>query len=176
MLQIPNNYYCAYQWYTLPPILGARWEVGGELTCPNGTSFLTWGTILRAIPSLHIPYKYPISPWCAQCVIIYIGDMGVWMGQSRLSKYPPLREDYNGKSPSFLQHLPPGMPLTGAKLTLCWITQIWPYCCELVTSMNHWHTIVISLYHAKLLSQTLICLCMHVVWQKEEKGDKWGYH
>ena len=50
-----------------------------------------------------------------------------------LTKYQPLREDYNSKSPSFLQHLPPGMPrwgipLISAKLTH--ITQIWPHCCE----------------------------------------------
>ena len=48
-------------------IPGAWWGKRGELTYPNGTSPHTWGTILRTIP-LHIPYKYPISPCCAQCV------------------------------------------------------------------------------------------------------------
>ena len=85
-----------YQWNALPPIPGARWEIGGELTCPNGTSPHTWGTILHTIP-LHISYKYSISPCCRQCVTGRYGCLDATIP----TKYPPLREDSDGKSPSF---------------------------------------------------------------------------
>ena len=92
----------AYQWYALPPIPGAWWEIGGELTCPNEVSPHTWGTILRTI-LLHIPYKYPISPCCGQCVTARYG----WLDGTILTKHPPLGEDSNGNPPpSFLQDLP----------------------------------------------------------------------
>ena len=71
------------------------------MTYPNGTSPHTWGTILRTIP-LHIPYKYPISPCCVQCVTGRYGCLDATI----LTKYPPLREDPDGKFPSCLQHLP----------------------------------------------------------------------
>ena len=43
------------------------WGIRGELTCPKGRSPHLWGKIPHRI-SLHIPYKYPISPSFAQCV------------------------------------------------------------------------------------------------------------
>ena len=52
-----------HQWFALPPVPGAScWRIGGELTCPNGTSPHTWGTLY--IYCLQIP----TSPCCAQCV------------------------------------------------------------------------------------------------------------
>ena len=92
-----------YQWYAPPPIPGAWWEIGGELTCPrpNGTTPHTWDIILHTIP-LHIPYKYLISPCCGQCVTGRYGCLDVTI----LTTYPALGEDSDGKSPSFLQHLP----------------------------------------------------------------------
>ena len=54
--------------------------VGGELTS-NTTSSHTWGTNLHTVP-LHIPYKYPISPCCAKCVIGYL-----WNSQKLFRRY-----------------------------------------------------------------------------------------
>ena len=79
---------------------GSR-EIGGELTCPNGTRPHAWGRILCTIP-LHIPYKSPhIS------LLQTVRDREIWMfGVTILTKYQPLGEDSNGKSSHFLQHLP----------------------------------------------------------------------
>ena len=79
----------------------ARWEIGGELTCPNWTSPHVWGTILHTIP-LHISYKYLISPCCGQWVTGRYGCLDVTI----LTKYPLLRENSDSKSSSLLQHLP----------------------------------------------------------------------
>ena len=46
---------CAYQ-YALPTILGAQWEIEGELIYPNGATPHTWGTNLHTIPQ-HMLYK-----------------------------------------------------------------------------------------------------------------------
>ena len=75
---------CAHQWYALPPILRGRWEIRGKLTCPNGTSPHTWGTILCIIPPIsltNIPYL-PVAD------SVWQGDMGIWMWQSWLSAHP----------------------------------------------------------------------------------------
>ena len=45
--------------YAIPLIPRAWWGKRGELTCPNGTSPHTWGTILHT--------THPISPCCAHC-------------------------------------------------------------------------------------------------------------
>ena len=46
------------------------WEERGELTCPIGTC--PWAQSCMCTTPLHISYKYPISPCCAQCVT------GIW--------------------------------------------------------------------------------------------------
>ena len=51
------------------------------MTCPNGTSPHTWGTILRTIP-LHIPYKYPISLLCTVC------DREIWVCVEFMKNFP----------------------------------------------------------------------------------------
>ena len=47
------------------------------------------------VPSLHIHYKYPISPCCRRCVAGRYGCLDVTI----LTEYPPLGEDSDGKSP-----------------------------------------------------------------------------
>ena len=59
--------------------------------------------------ALHIPYKNPISLGRVQCVTGRYGYLWnlqfEWIG-TILTKYQPLEEDSDGKSPSLLQQLP----------------------------------------------------------------------
>ena len=88
------------QWYALPITRGGWWGIGGELTCPNGTS-------LRLD---HLPSPYtsltntPYLPVIHQCVHV-TGRHGCLDWDNPNSKFQPLGEDSDGKSPSFLQHL-----------------------------------------------------------------------
>ena len=90
------------QWYVLPITRGGWWGIGGELTCPNGTS-------LRLDHAFTIPYtsltNTPYLP-VIHSVCMWQGDMGVWIAwDNPNSKFQLLGEDSDGKSPSFLQHL-----------------------------------------------------------------------
>ena len=76
------------------------WGSMGDRRKIDMSECYTWGTIPRTIP-LHIPFKYPISPCCAQCVK---GRYGC-LNRTIPTKYPPLGEDFGGKFP-FHQHLP----------------------------------------------------------------------
>ena len=125
---------CAHQWYALPPILGSWWEIRGKLTCPNGTSPHTWGTILCIIP-LHIPYKYPISPCCGECVTRRYGHLDVTI----MTKCPSLGEDSDSNPPPFPDICPRyarfGISLTGAlydNYTVYW------QCGEEITKSSDW--------------------------------------
>ena len=66
----------------IPPIPGVQWEIEGKLTCPN------------AIPGAqsHVlsPYNASLSntPYLPAVHSVWKGDMGVWIGQSRLSTHP----------------------------------------------------------------------------------------
>ena len=82
---------CTYQWNALPPVPGARWEIGGELF------LMEQAPIPGAQSCVPFPYKYPISPCHAQCVTEIYGCLDVTIP----TKYPPLVEDSDGKSPSF---------------------------------------------------------------------------
>ena len=82
----------------IPPIPGVQWEIEGKLTCPNAIP----GAQSHVLsPYTCIPFKYPISPCCAQCVK---GRYGC-LNRTIPTKYPPLGEDFGGKFP-FHQHLP----------------------------------------------------------------------
>jgi len=91
---------------------GSR-EIGGELTCPNGTRPHTWGTILCTIP-LHIPYKSPhIS------LLQTVRDREIWMfGVIILTKYQPLGKIPTANPPTFSNIYPRyaswGIPVIGA--------------------------------------------------------------
>ena len=100
------------------------WGVTRVRRGPNGTSLHTWATILCMV-LLHIPYKYPISPCCAQCVTGRYGNLrnsqtifqrhvtqqkGIqmqfeWIGAIP-TKYQLLGEDSYDRSHTILQHLP----------------------------------------------------------------------
>ena len=113
---------CTYQWYALPPIPGAWRELGGvlmEQASIPGPQSCVWSSYIS------IPYKYPISPCCAQCVTGRYGNLknsqrifqrhvtqkkGIqmqfeWTGTIP-TKYQLLGEDSYDRSHTILQHLP----------------------------------------------------------------------
>ena len=77
----------------LPPIPGAQWEIGGELTYPK------WNKLpyLGHNPAYHPPTYPPHVSLCGQCVAGRYGCLHVTI----LTKYPPLGEDSDGNPPSF---------------------------------------------------------------------------
>ena len=156
--------------YVLPPIPGAWWGIGRELSCSDRTILHTWGSILRTT-SLHIPYKCPIFQQGDRVSVklikrhltqrnrIYM--QFVQMG-TILTKYQPPWGGFRSKSPSFLQHL----------LLARWgIPSLWarPW-------FQDWHTIdrcmkekfrqlhgLIDLHKAFLLSSSKL-IALHDTW------------
>ena len=124
-------------------------SIAWKLMCPSvvcpGEYDMSWWNKLPHLGHnpvynpLHIPYKYPISPCCRQCVAGRYGCLDVTI----LTEYPPLGEDSNSKSPSFLQHLCPRYARWGIR----WIGAL--SCCQSHLFNHFWSSATTSVWETR---------------------------
>ena len=130
------------QWYVLPITRGGWWGIGGELTCPNGTSLR-----LDHLPSpytslTNTPYLPVIHSVC-----MWQGDMGVWIGT-----IPTLCSNPLGKI--LMANPPPFSNICTRKVGNTFMpSNVW-WCCQIAASG--------TIFLARTEIQSLAC--QNLIW------------